>query len=101
MVSAFRRSLPHGAQSQTTLSQLQGVRSKAGAVKGRGLSPSKSTGCVSGDPGGEEDVDKERCFCTAMSSVRGALVHVRHSRRWRALSVGVGGGFIVQFCKTC
>lgn len=26
-------------------------------------------------------------------------MHVRQSRRWRARSVGVGGGFIVQFCS--
>ena len=97
-MSAFRRSLPHGAQSQTTLSQLQGVRSKAGAVKALGLSPSKSTGCVSGDPGGDDDdIDEVRCFCAAISNGRGALAHVRHSRRWRARSVGVGGGFMVQF----
>jgi hypothetical protein len=100
MVSALRRSLPHGAHSQTTVSQVQGVRSKAGAVKARGASTSKETGRRVGDAGGVEeavDVEDARDLELAMSSGSGALVQVRHILRWRARKVGVGGGFIVQF----
>lgn len=39
----------------------------------------------------------ERCTWLAKWRARGALVHVRQSRRWRTRSVGVGGGFMVQF----
>jgi hypothetical protein len=97
MVSAFLRSLPQGAQSQTISSQLQGARSKAEAVKARGESLSKSNGGVYDNTGDDEDSDDERCFSGAKRYGRGAAVHIRHSRRWRTLNVGLGGGFIVQF----
>lgn len=100
MVSALRKSFPHGAQNHMTLSQLHGVRSNAGAVNARGLPSSKSTGRRLGDSNGDES-DDERCFCDAMSNGSGALVHVRQSRRCRARSAGVGGGFIVQFWRAC
>jgi hypothetical protein len=97
-VSAFRRSLPHGVHSQTTLSQLHGVLSKAGAVKARDLS--SSTVCGWGDPCDDDDDeldDSERCLYAASRSGSGALLHVRHRRRWRARMMGVAGGFVVQF----
>ena len=100
MVSALRRSLPHGAHSQTIVSHVHGVRSKAGAVKARGASTSKGTGRRAGDAGGVEDVvdvEDVRGLGLSMSKGNGALVQVRHIRRWRARKVGVGGGFIVQF----
>lgn len=82
-----------------TLSQLQGVRSKADAVKARDASVPQKTGRGFGDDGGEGELpdDDVRSFATAMSSGIGALVHVRHILRCRARSAGVGGGFIVQF----
>lgn len=82
-----------------TLLQLQGVRSKAGAVKARRASSSQKTGREFGEDGGEGEQpdDAVRSLVTAMSSGRGAFVHVRQILRWRARSAGVGGGFIVQF----
>jgi hypothetical protein len=99
VVSAFFKSFPHGAQSQTTSLQLHGVRSKAGAVKARRLSLPQEIGRESGEDGGdgEPPVDEVRSFVVAMSSGKGALWHVRHILRWRARRAGVGGGFIVQF----
>jgi hypothetical protein len=82
------------------VSQVQGARSKAGAVKARGASRPKKTGRGFGDAGGVEevvDVEDARGLGLAISSGSGALVQVRHIRRWRARKVGVGGGFIVQF----
>jgi len=95
MVSAFRRSLPHGAHSHTTLSQLHGVLSNAGAVKDRDWS--SSTARDWGDPGGEGELDGERCLYAASRSGSGALLHVLHRRRYRARMMGVAGGFMVQF----
>lgn len=62
---------------------------------------SQKTGRRFGEDGGEGELPDEevRSFATAMSSGRGAFVHVRHNLRWRARSAGVGGGFIVQFCS--
>nr|GFD60487.1 hypothetical protein [Tanacetum cinerariifolium] len=76
-----------------------GVLSKAGAVKARGSSTPWKTGRGFGEDGGEDELpeDDVRSFVTAMSSDSGAFVQVRHIRRWRARSAGVGGGFIVQF----
>jgi hypothetical protein len=66
MVSALRKSFPQGAHSQTTLSHLHGVLSKAGAVKARGFveSTSSFTAWGQGDVGGEDESDdNERCLC--------------------------------------
>jgi hypothetical protein len=66
MVSALRKSLPQGAHSQTTLSQLHGVLSNAGAVNARDcvVLPSSFTAWGRGDVGGEGEPDEnERCLC--------------------------------------
>jgi hypothetical protein len=98
MVSAFRRSLPHGTHNQTTLLQLHGVLSNAGAVKARKGTAPEPTGARRGDPGGDGELeDKERGLKGARRSGNGALLHVRHKRRWRARRAGVAGGFMVQF----
>jgi hypothetical protein len=99
VVSAFFRSFPQGAQSQTTSLQLHGVRSKAGEVKARGFSLPQKTGRESGEDGGDGEPpdDEVRSFVVAICSGRGALWQVRHILRWRARRAGAGGGFIVQF----
>lgn len=79
-------------------SHTQGVRIKAGAVKAWEAIGSNKDGQSSGVVGGDE-VSQEwngALLCT-MRRGRGALVHIRQRRRWRARSAGVGGGFMVQF----
>lgn len=68
-------------------------------MKARGVSLPQKTDREFGEDGDEGELpeDELRSLATAISSARGALAQVRHMRRWRARSAGVGGGFIVQF----
>jgi hypothetical protein len=66
-------------------------------VKARGASAAAAAAsCSSGEPGGEAS-DDGRARAAAVRNASGAVEHTRHRRRCRARSVGVGGGFMVQF----
>lgn len=90
--------MPQGAQSQTVVVQMQGVRSKAGAVKARGCGGGEASGGSVGMSGSVSEVWEEaRGRGDAVRRARGAREHVLQRRRWRARRVGVGGGLAVQF----